>query len=131
MSREWYVFKIGKRDPNGGGRVFAQAQARPAQPRPARRGAVDALLDAVQEQDVAPVADQGYGFELGREDRNNNMVFTSEEAAERWAREQAALNPKVQFGIFSCGKVFETTAPVVIEKKFNDAGELLVAEKQQ
>jgi hypothetical protein len=106
--------------PNGGG-------PRPA-PRLRRRDEVDELLDGGEE--AAPQGDQGYGFYIHRDDlKDMNAVFTTELAAENYAKEQAEKNPKTLYGVFGCVKVFETTTPTIIEKTYNDAGELLVVVK--
>lgn len=139
MSREFYVFKIGKKEDTSKGRKtwgeggnntrLAPRAARFAEAvRPRQNG------DGLDLEDEAPqavaVEDIGYGYYLQRADcKDMDMAFSSAEAAERYAREQAELCPKTLFGVFSCDKVFETTTPAIIEKKYNDAGELLVVTK--
>jgi CubicO group peptidase (beta-lactamase class C family) len=137
VAREWYVFKLGKRqDPSG--RRVGQGQgeqdaprvggfARPVQPRRRERDIVAEILEDDNEQ---AAVDPGFGFTILREDRKDmDLVFTSNAAAEAYAKEQAEKNPKTLFGVFSCTKVFETTTPTIIEKTYNDAGELLVVNK--
>lgn len=134
MSREFYVFKIGKKEDTSKGRKTwgeGGGRAQPARPVRAR----DFELRRNNEVDeAAPLVeaaeDIGYGYYLQRADcKDMDMAFSTEEAAIRYAREQAELYPKTLFGVFSCGKVFETTTPTIIEKQYNDAGELLVVTK--
>jgi hypothetical protein len=69
-----------------------------------------------------------FGFNMIR----NNIItlaWNSKTAAESYAKEMAGKNPKTAYGVFSCVDVFETTAPEVIEKQFNDQGELVVRGK--
>lgn len=151
--REFYVFKIGKREDTSKPRIGNDgvgpgvAPARPRtleerraaereQLRRAQRAVQNAggfgLDEAVPAGDdmEAPQEQPGYGFHIHREDKKDmEVVFTTEDAAETYAKEQAALHPKQLYGVFSCEKVFETTAPSVIEKKYNNAGELLVVSK--
>lgn len=74
---------------------------------------------------VAVGGGDGYGFQMMR----NNVItlaFTSREAARLHAKDLAGKTPKIAYGVFACVDVYETTAPEVIEKKFNDAGELVL-----
>jgi hypothetical protein len=66
-----------------------------------------------------------FGFSMVR---NNviTMAWNTKSAAENYAKEMAGKNPKTAYGVFSCVDVFETTVPEVIEKQFNDQGELVV-----
>lgn len=141
MAREWYVFKVGKReDTTRSGRI---AQA-PGQEGVGARAVARGLRRdrgpeawGVDNNQIGPAAaaepepaagDPSYGFEIHREDRNPNIAFNGLEAAQRYAVDQAQLNPKTLFGVFECIQVFETTKPSVLEKKYNDAGELVVRE---
>lgn len=140
MAREWYVFKVGKReDTTRSGRIAQAPGQEGAVPRAVRRDqrARDAWpLDnnqvgvgpAAAAEPVPAAGDPSYGFEIHREDRNPNIAFNGLEAAQRYAVDQAQLNPKTLFGVFECIQVFETTKPSVLEKKYNDAGELVVRE---
>jgi hypothetical protein len=125
MNREWYVFRIGmKQDVNKP--TIGQPQLA-AQRAPRRDGRRDALPLEEEAPPVALEGNDGYGYHLSAADtKDMHLVFTSQNAAEKYAIEQASLKPKTLFGVFSCVKVFETTTPSVVEKTYNDAGELLV-----
>jgi len=123
VKRYWYVFSLDVlTDPNAP--IFAQVNDEvPVQPvaaNPLRRN---------RNFDFEPVVLQpagDYGFKIAAATyRNMNQAFTSRKAAQLWAKEQAEKNPKVMYGIYECVQVFETTTPTIIEKKFNDAGELI------
>lgn len=74
----------------------------------------------------APVATKAdFGFRIpGLDLKRMNYAFTSEATANSYAKDQAEKNPKVLFGVFPCGGTFETTTPTVIQKSFNEDGEL-------
>lgn len=146
MSRQWYVFKLGKREDTTKDRFAIDPIALPAA---APNRAVPRALPREQLQTEAfvgalfgevgidadtlhmPTGDGGHGFVILREDtKDMGNCFTSEASAERYAKQQAELNPKTLFGVFGCLKVFETTKPSVIEKMYNTSGELLLVEKQ-
>lgn len=59
-----------------------------------------------------------------------DRVFYSHEAASSFAKEQAELHPKCPYGVFLCGEIYETTTPTVLEKEFNEVGELRMKEKK-
>ena len=137
MNREYYVFKLGKAEDTSVPRFGfgPQGPQRAAQPRRDGRRfeAADALRLNVVDDPEQPApqppndGDGGYGYTILRTSRADmNVAFTTPEAAERYANEQAQLNPKTLFGVFTCIKVFETTTPSVIEKVYNDAGELVL-----
>lgn len=100
------------RGEDGGG--FAQE----VRPRDARR-AQPVALDA-------PEADEGYGFGITSADAKGIMAFTSKARATEYAKYQATMQPTKLFSVFACEQMYETTTPAVIEKKFNDAGELVL-----
>jgi len=132
--REFYVFKIGKKEDTSKARKTWGDGGGRAQPAPRRvfdrelRAAPRNEFDGAEQASVGD--DIGYGYYLQSLDRKDmDMAFSTEQAAERYAKEQAELQPKTLFGVFSCVKVFETTTPSVIEKQYNDAGELLVVTK--
>jgi hypothetical protein len=142
MAREFYVFKVGKREDSSqphitldnNGRIGEPARAQPVRARGRPFGGIEeAQLQIGPRNDApeqAPLPDPGYGFVIQREDRKDmDTAFTTREAAEAYAKHQAECFPKTLFGVFSCDVVFETTTPSVIEKKYNDAGELLVVQK--
>lgn len=52
--------------------------------------------------------------------------FTNEDEALAVAKDLATRNPTVQYGVFSATRVFETTKPQVLEKTYNQEGELVV-----
>lgn len=73
----------------------------------------------------APAVNAGYGFKIQSADiKRMNTAFTSEEAANLYAKDQAEKNPKVLYGVFNCAGTYETTTPTIIKKSFNDDGEL-------
>ena len=76
----------------------------------------------------------GHGYYVkpaDREDKSGQIVHTNEESAVAYAKELAAKNPKVLYGVFTCVRVFETTEPNVIEKSFNDSGELIIDKEKE
>jgi hypothetical protein len=76
--------------------------------------------------DLDAPADTGYGLYLASKETKEILAFTTKEKAQQYAKYQAGLNPSKLYGIYSCEQVFETTEPTIIEKKFNDAGELVL-----
>lgn len=71
-----------------------------------------------------PVGTQ-YGFKLDRETQKQiDNCFETPALAEQHAVKLASENPGKQYGIFTCVRVFETTTPQVITKKFTKNGEL-------
>lgn len=67
----------------------------------------------------------GYGFKIASaETKRFNMAFTTKQLADDHAKAQAEQNPKVLFGVFGCEGTYETTTPTVIQKTFNEDGEL-------
>lgn len=124
MKPEFYVIRLGRNiDPN---KMIIGHQPIPA-PRAARRP-----IPIEDEIGVAgmPVADnEGYGQEISRTDLRDPVIrFTTEAAAEKYAAELAEKSPKTLFAVLGVLKVFETTVPTVIEKRFNDKGELILSE---
>lgn len=137
----WFVSPLGITEDGNKPRVYPDADAQPqqddgpqqAQPRAARgrepRGGGGFEIQAALAVGGAPGAKgDGYGFGI---QRNNviTLAWTTKEAAEAYARDQAAKNPQTAYGVFACIGVVETTKPQVIEKKFSDSGELIVLEK--
>ena len=133
MKPEFYVMKIGREvDPNKPiiGNRPQQAQ---------RIGRVDRALAqprafALDEGEGPPnqVAEgwqdvNGFGEELSRAAMRDPVIrFSTQEAAEVYAKQLAEKNPKVLYGVFGVLSLFETSKAPIIEKKFNDAGELVV-----
>jgi hypothetical protein len=67
----------------------------------------------------------GYGFQMVRVN-HITVAFTSKETAMLYAQQEAGKHPKVAYGVFDCCGVYETTTPTVIEKSFNESGELIL-----
>lgn len=68
-----------------------------------------------------------YGFIMHSDTKKEvEVAFTSKELAFEYAADQAAKKPSVQYGVFECVGVFETTIPTVIHKKFSSSGELIL-----
>lgn len=107
--------------PNNGNNWGNEPVAAPARPQPrAPRGLQNEI-------ELEEVPSQGHGFYLTTKESKEILAFTTKEKAAEYAKTQAALNPSKLFGIFGCEQVFETTEPTIIEKKFNDAGELVLS----
>jgi len=79
---------------------------------------------------LAPQPPEGRGFYLDANSKKQfDKAYTTQEFAEAQARLRAEKEPKRPFGVFSCVSVFETTVPTVIEKEFNENGELRLVGK--
>lgn len=79
------------------------------------------------EAEAAPVANDGFGYVPDSAwTKKITHVFTTKTAAEEAAKDAAAKQPKVMFGVFECQTVYETTTPQVIQKQFKETGELVV-----
>lgn len=150
--REWLVIRLGRPEDTSKGRVGSNAQAPEGQgirvgggwadavqvaPRARPRNRNEDLADMAMQIAVAPGQQQvppqavGYGYyakPADRDDKSGSLTFTTEEAAVEYAQELAAKQPQVLFGVFSCNAVFETAAPKVLKKRFNDGGELVMEE---
>lgn len=101
-------------------------------PQPRNRGLgrnVQVNLGEVPE----PVGNQppvGSGFYLDAVSRKQfEKAYTTEDFAITSAKERAEKEPRRPFGVFSCVGVYETTVPTVIEKEFNENGELRLVGK--
>lgn len=93
-------------------RAFEEPQPDFAQPAP------NAVFEGVD----------GYGQELLRSELKDPVVkFTTQEAAEACAKDLAERTPKVLYGVLGVISLFETSKPTLIEKKFNERGELVLA----
>lgn len=123
MKPEFYVIRLGRNiDPN---KMVIGHQPVPVA-RAARRP-----VPIEDEIGVAgmPGGNEGYGQEISRTDLRDPVIrFTTEAAAEKHAAELAEKSPKTLFAVLGVLKVFETTVPTVIEKRFNDKGELILSE---
>lgn len=78
---------------------------------------------------TVPQRQQGFGYYVkpaDNTDKSGSIAHTTLEAAEKYAGELAGKTPGVMYGVFTCVKVFETTTPTIITKKFNDSGELVL-----
>jgi hypothetical protein len=145
--REWYVIRLGRGenttkahwfDPNnqqaqlqGPGELAPAGAAR----RPRREGEenLNFRINDMRQQAAAPQQQQGFGYYIKpeREDFSGIITFTDHPTAVAYAAQQASMNPKVQYGVFECVEVYETTEPVVIVKSYNDGGELVIQQAQQ
>ena len=149
--REWYVIRIGRAentgkahwvDPNNQqaqlmpepGLENLRAAVRPQRnAEPARNwGAPEEFLAAAGMRAAGP-QQRGFGYYVKpeREDFSGILTFTDRPTAVAYAAQQASMNPKVQYGVFECIEVYETTDPVVIVKSYNDGGELVIQQEQQ
>lgn len=54
------------------------------------------------------------------------VYYTREEDAVNAARDLASTNPTIQYGVFAATRIFETTAPNILEKGYNADGELVI-----
>lgn len=130
MKPEFYVIRLGRSpNPNKAGIPFPDAvQRAPAPLRQARGVAERFRLDDIEDPPIRAI-EQIMGREISRNElRDPVIVFDTEEAAEQYANEQAAKIPKTLFAVMGVLKVFETTQPTVIEKRFNDKGELILVD---
>jgi len=128
MKPEFYVIRLGRQvDPNKP--VIGQAPVHDGMERARRilRG-FDRVEDGPQPApEPAFEGIEGYGQEISRGELRDPVIrFTTDEAAQAYAKEQAAKNPRVLFGVLTVTSVFETGEAPVIEKKFNQAGELVL-----
>lgn len=130
LKQVWFVSVIGvEMDPNKPtfypelpGVVQQDDAPQPARPRDRGLGLGDAAEPRIANS-------QDFGFTLVR----NNVItlgWNTKTAALTYAKEQASRNPKTAYGVFSCSDVFETTVPEIIEKQFNEAGELIVKKSE-
>jgi len=107
-----------------------EPEAQPARNRAPR--IVDNELAVLARGAVRPAAPaapmrRGYGFQVSSVSKKEfSKAYTSEEFAIEQARERASKEPKRPFGVFSCVRVFETMEAPIIDKEFNDAGELRI-----
>lgn len=75
----------------------------------------------------APAQPQGFGYVPDASwAKKITHVFTTKAAAEAAAQDVAGKYPKTLFGVFGVTTTFETTTPTVIQKQFNEDGELVV-----
>lgn len=99
----------------------ANANTAAAPRRPARAPtALEATLDAG--------SNRGIPFVRGDQPQ---VYFTNELDAIAEAKRLATLTPTVQYGVFRADRVFETTAPKVLEKKTNADGELVIVTTEE
>lgn len=150
--REWYVIRLDRpQDTSKPHVTVGRQEGAEALPRPRWNADLDLLqavqpapraggrqqvrprdVDQAEQQPQVQVADPGFGFFVkpgDRDDKSGTIVFTTAEAAEGYAKEQASLHPKVLYGVFSCDKVFETTEPQIVVKSYNDGGELVIQQQ--
>lgn len=125
----WMVVPLDVKQDDNGGRLgggegrgeLAAGFAEPA--RPAQRNRPPELIAPAEPA-------KGYGWKIqSGEMKRLQWAFTTEEAACEYAKDQAEKSPKVLFGVFPCTKTYETTTPTVIQKSFNQDGELTPVEK--
>lgn len=136
MKPEFYVIRLGRqRDPNK--MMYGQQPQAQAVPRAARnqRGMLDNFVEAAGQPVVEGAGAvyenvQGFGQELRRDELRDPVIsFTTREIAEVHAKELAAKNPKVLYGVLGVLAVYETGEAPVFEKEFNNAGELVLKEQ--
>lgn len=127
MKPEFYVIKLGRlQDPNraaiGVGAEAAPAQAAPrAAPRAGARFELQAAIDE------PPVQFEAYGYEIMRSELRDPVIrFTTAEAAEKYAQELAEKYPKTLYATMGVLKIFESAKAPLIEKRFNEQGELVI-----
>lgn len=105
--------------------ILAREPRNRFQPAPAQRN-----RRGNQDDQGRPVGTR-YGWKLDRESQKQiDNCFEIPELAEKYAAELASQHPGKQYGIFTCIRVFETTTPQVITKKFTEAGELALEIKE-
>lgn len=151
MKQHWLVIPIDMKYDNRAGPINFLEPANVAQPaeaapeeaqgdwaEPQARRDARGLLNELQRVGRAQRDAQGravgtrYGFKLDRETQKQiDNCFETPELAEKYAVELASQHPGKQYGVFSCVRVFETTTPQVITKKFTDAGELALDTGEQ
>lgn len=138
--REWYVMRLGRAEDTNKARIYTGigvgdgdlAEFPNDAPRQARRPAIQQGGLDVQQPRIGVMPQgrnsnsYGYFVKQERDDKSGMIAHSTEEAAIEYAKELAAKNPKVMYGVFSCLKVFETSEPQIITKKFNDGGELVL-----
>lgn len=128
MKPEFYVIRLG--------RATSGAVAPPPVPVAQRAARADAQLRARGFEEVLPpeaapdlAGPNEVGYEVSRAELRDPVVkFYTVESAEKYAQELAEKSPKVLFAVMGVLKVFETTVPTVLEKRFNDKGELVLSE---
>jgi len=131
----WFVCKLAvTADPNKSVINFEPAQAEVARvaPRirnrneiPVPQGFANLADPPPPEQPQVAEPGAGYGYYLQAADAKElNKVFTTEEAAIKFAQQCAEEKPTTTFGVFGCLRVYETTVPSLIEKAFTADGEL-------
>lgn len=54
------------------------------------------------------------------------LAFLDAASAKKYAASEAEKTPTIAYGVFACIGVYETVAPTVIEKRFNEKGELVL-----
>ena len=107
--------------PVGRGFAILQDEFRPA---PARGRTTARREDT--DQWGNPVGTE-YGYIMSADTKREvEVAFTNRDLAFEYAADQASKKPGVQYGVFECVGVLETTTPTVIHKKFNTGGELVL-----
>jgi hypothetical protein len=141
--REWMVIRLGRPEDTTKPHLMMTGEpqvvedfavqdaprARTRNEQPRAEGELRGFAAGLQQPAQPQRRRAGYGYHVkqaDRDDKSGQIVHTSEEAAQAYAKELAARFPKVLFGVFSCVRVYETTEPQVIEKSFNDGGELVI-----
>lgn len=76
---------------------------------------------------ASPGRDEGNRYNMRDRKDYVNCFYMSETDAKREADRLASETPGVQFGVFAVVHVSEAKKPVLMAKKFNEAGELVVA----
>ena len=130
MKPEFYVIRLGRQvDPNKPviGQVPLNRENNMERARRILRGFEPVEEGPPQVPEPAFEGIEGYGQEISRGELRDPVIrFTTDEAAQAYAKEQAVKNPRMLFGVLTVTSVFETGEAPVIEKKFNQAGELVL-----
>lgn len=121
--RLWFVIP---NDIKGDGRMWSGTTPPNAIPAPIRRPARgEGPANLNFDDNINEVG--GYGMYLTTKESKEILAFSTKEKAQEYAKYQAGLNPQKLYGIFTCEQVYETTTPEILEKRFNDVGELVLA----
>lgn len=131
MKPEFYVIRLGRNVDNNRPVIGNM----PPPPAPARNRNQVRLNEPVnldqgfdfEEQNPIFQNVEGFGQELLRTELRDPVIkFSSKDIAEAWAKEEVTKHPKTMYAVLQVASVFETTQPKIIEKGFNERGELFV-----
>lgn len=128
LKPEYYVIRLGRQiDPNKDNIVPGQLPvAQIARPREVGLRLNDRFRVEPIPEIPAPI--NGYGNEILRSELRDPVInFTTVECAAEYAQEMAEKNPKTLYAVMGILKVYESAKSPVIEKRFNENGELVIA----